>query len=71
MSNYDITFCEGDGCQHKEQCYRYCELLRYRADNDPKISVSLTVLRRKPKPSPSQQSKLKQAGRQQSTNFAT
>ena len=30
--NYDITFCEGEGCQRKEQCHRYRELLRLRAD---------------------------------------
>lgn len=34
--NYDITFCEGYNCQRKEQCHRYRELLRFRADKDPK-----------------------------------
>lgn len=33
--NYDITFCEGEGCSRKEQCHRYLELLRFRADKDP------------------------------------
>ena len=33
--NYDITFCEGHDCQRREQCHRYRELLRYRADKDP------------------------------------
>lgn len=32
--NYDITFCEGENCQRKEQCHRYRELLPYRADKD-------------------------------------
>lgn len=32
---YDIIFCEGEGCQRKEQCHRYKELLRFRADKDP------------------------------------
>lgn len=29
---YDITFCEGENCIRKEQCHRYRELLRFRAD---------------------------------------
>lgn len=33
--NYDITFCEGHDCPRREQCHRYRELLRYRADKDP------------------------------------
>lgn len=33
--NYDITFCEGEKCPRKEQCHRYCELQRFRADKDP------------------------------------
>lgn len=33
--NYDIAFCEGENCSRKEECYRYCELLRFRADTDP------------------------------------
>lgn len=42
--NYDITFCEGDNCARKEQCHRYCELLRYRADKDSnkKTYISMT-----------------------------
>lgn len=33
--NYDITFCEGEGCARREECHRYRELLRFRADTDP------------------------------------
>lgn len=33
--NYDITFCEGKNCQRKEQCHRYRELQRFRADKNP------------------------------------
>lgn len=33
--NYDITFCEGHNCKRKEECHRYRELLRFRADKDP------------------------------------
>lgn len=33
--NYDITFCQGEGCSRKEECHRYRELLRFRADKDP------------------------------------
>ena len=33
--NYDITFCEGKNCARKEECHRYLELLRFRADKDP------------------------------------
>lgn len=33
---YDITFCEGENCSRKEECHRYRELLRFRADKDPK-----------------------------------
>lgn len=42
--NYDITFCEGEGCQRREQCHRYRELLRFRADTDPnrKDYISMT-----------------------------
>lgn len=29
--NYDITFCQGEGCSRKEKCRRYRELLRFRA----------------------------------------
>lgn len=42
--NYDITFCEGEGCPLKEGCHRYRELLRLRADKDPnrKDYISMT-----------------------------
>lgn len=42
--NYDITFCEGENCQRKEQCHRYRELQRYRADKDTnrKDYISMT-----------------------------
>ena len=30
--NYDITFCEGENCKRKEECHRYRELQRVRAD---------------------------------------
>lgn len=30
--NYDITFCEGKGCRCRNNCHRYRELMRYRAD---------------------------------------
>lgn len=33
--SYDITFCAGDGCPRKQQCHRYKQLLRFRADKDP------------------------------------
>lgn len=33
--SYDITFCEGDNCSRKEECHRYRQLLRFRADKDP------------------------------------
>ena len=33
--NYDITFCEGEGCARREQCHRYRELQRFRADKGP------------------------------------
>lgn len=33
--NYDITFCEGENCARREECHRYRELFRYRADKDP------------------------------------
>lgn len=33
--NYDITFCEGENCPRKQQCHRYCELQRHRANKDP------------------------------------
>lgn len=42
--SYDITFCEGENCQRKEQCHRYLELLRWSADKDPnrKDYISMT-----------------------------
>lgn len=52
--NYDITFCEGENCQRKEQCHRYRELQRFRADKRtmtrPKnsrrrsVSIVLTII---------------------------
>lgn len=33
--NYDMTFCVGENCSRKEECHRYLELLRFRADKDP------------------------------------
>lgn len=42
--NYDITFCEGDNCARKEQCHRYCELLRYHANNGSKIKPRISIL---------------------------
>ena len=33
--SYDITFCEGHDCQRREQCHRYRELIRWRADKNP------------------------------------
>lgn len=43
--NYDITFCDGKGCARKEECHRYRELLRFRADKDPnrKDYISMTI----------------------------
>lgn len=43
--NYDITFCEGEGCKRRESCHRYLHLLRYRADTDPnkKPVISMTA----------------------------
>lgn len=42
--NYDITFCEGKNCARKEECHRYRELLRFRADKDKnkKTYISMT-----------------------------
>lgn len=31
----DITFCDGKNCPQRDQCHRYRELLRYRADKNP------------------------------------
>lgn len=33
--NYDITFCEGENCARKDDCHRYLELQRFRADKGP------------------------------------
>lgn len=41
--NYDITFCEGNGCQRKEACHRFRELQRYRADQDPDKKTLITM----------------------------
>lgn len=30
--NCDMTFCEGYGCKRREECHRYLESLRFRAD---------------------------------------
>ena len=43
MSNYDITFCEGENCARKEECHRYCELLRFRADTDPSKKTYISM----------------------------
>ena len=42
--NYDITFCEGENCKRKEECHRYRELQRFRADKDSnkKTYISMT-----------------------------
>lgn len=42
--NYDITFCQGDGCHRKEDCHRYLALLHFRADPNPnkKTYISMT-----------------------------
>ena len=45
MTDYDITFCEGENCQRKEQCHRYRHLLRYRADKVSHKKPYITVLR--------------------------
>ena len=41
--SYDITFCAGEGCTRKEQCYRYRELLRFRADKDPNKGTYISM----------------------------
>lgn len=43
MSDYDITFCEGHNCARKEECHRYCELLRFRADKDPNKKTYISM----------------------------
>ena len=44
--NYDITFCEGENCKRKEECYRYRELLRFRADKDPNKKTYISMTKR-------------------------
>ena len=44
--NYDITFCEGENCQRKEQCHRYRELLRWKADKDPNRGNLISLYKR-------------------------
>ena len=44
MTSYDITFCEGHDCQSRENCHRYCHLLRYRANNGSKIKPRISIL---------------------------
>lgn len=46
--NYDITFCEGKVCQRKQQCYRYRELLRFRADKDPNKKTLISMCKPDP-----------------------
>lgn len=41
--NYDITFCEGENCSRKEDCHRYKELLRFRADKDPNKKTYISM----------------------------
>lgn len=41
--NYDITFCEGESCPRKEECHRYRELLRFRADKDPNKKTYISM----------------------------
>ena len=43
MTDYDITFCEGENCTRKEQCHRYRELQRWRADKDPNRGNIISV----------------------------
>lgn len=46
--NYDITFCEGENCSRREECHRYCELLRFRADTDPNKKTYITMTKPDP-----------------------
>lgn len=46
--NYDITFCEVDNCARKEQCHRYLELLRFRADKDPNKKIYISMCKPDP-----------------------
>lgn len=34
MNEYDIAMCEGENCPRREQCHRYLQLRRFRADTD-------------------------------------
>lgn len=43
--SHDITFCEGESCKRKEQCHRYRELLRYRADKDKNKKLYISMCR--------------------------
>lgn len=43
MSDYDITFCKGKDCARKEECHRYRELLRFRADKDPNKKTCISM----------------------------
>lgn len=43
--NYDITFCEGENCKRKDECHRYCELQRFRADKDPNKKTYISMAR--------------------------
>lgn len=43
--NYDITFCEGENCARKEDCHRYCHLLRFRADAARNKGVRISMTR--------------------------
>lgn len=45
--SYDITFCEGKGCPQREQCHRYRELLRWRADKNPNRGKIITLYKSK------------------------
>ena len=44
MTSYDITFCEGEGCDRRDTCHRYLHLLLYRADNGSKIKPRISIL---------------------------
>lgn len=46
--NYDITFCEGDGCPRRGSCHRYLELLRFQADKDPDKETCVSITRPAP-----------------------
>lgn len=44
--DYDITFCEGEGCILRDNCHRYLQLLRFRADTDPNRGDHISILLR-------------------------